>query len=202
MAKAFLIGQNTSNTRQMKNTNFKKIAIGVNEGAKSEHERNLNAKRSDLRELSDYVNRFIEIDDYTLLFQDFKNTFRERFADKFAKQFPNLVSQQKQLELVDCDINKIDALSDAIERNKIALDKDLNPTEKTDFNIYTKSADENRLYKTLLAIADNYAELKKDGVNYFPMAIVNGTSQALRYDFASQRLKPNISIFSPNYHRR
>jgi acyl carrier protein phosphodiesterase len=173
----------------MKNTNFKKIAIGVNEGAKSEHERNLNAKRSDLRELSDYVNRFIEIDDYTL-------------AEKFAKQFPNLVSQQKQLELVDCDINKIDALSDAIERNKIALDKDLNPTEKTDFNIYTKSEDENRLYKTLSAIADNYAELKKNGVNVFPMAIVNGTSQALRYDFASQRLKPNIAIFSPNYQRR
>ena len=168
MAKAFLIGHNTSNISQMKNTNFKRIAIGVNEGAKSEHERSLNAKRSDLRELSDYVNRFIEIDDYTLLFQDFKNTFRERFADKFAKQFPNLVSQQKQLELVDCDINKIDALADAIERNKIALDKDLNPTEKVDFNIYTKSEDENRLYKTLSAIADNYAELKKDGVNVSP----------------------------------
>jgi iron-sulfur cluster repair protein YtfE (RIC family) len=202
MAKAYLIGLNTSNISQMKNTNFKKIAIGVNEGAKSEHERSLNAKRSDLRELSDYVNRFIEIDDYTLLFQDFKNTFRERFAEKFAKQFPNLVSQQKQLELVDCDINKIDALSDAIERNKIALDKDLNATEKVDFNIYTKSEDENRLYKTLSAIADNYAELKKNGVNVFPMAIVNGTSQALRYDFASQRLKPNIAIFSPNYQRR
>lgn len=186
----------------MKNTNFKRIAIGVNEGAKSEHERNLNAKRSDLRELSDYVNRFIEIDDYTLLFQDFKNTFRERFAEKFANQFPNLVSQQKQLELVDCDITKIDALSDAIESNKIALDKDLKPTEKTDFNIYTKSEDENRLYKTLSAIADNYAELKKSGVNVFPMAIVNGTSQALKYDFASQRLKPNIAIFSPNYKRR
>jgi iron-sulfur cluster repair protein YtfE (RIC family) len=202
MEKAFLIGHNTSNIRQMKNTNFKRIAIGVNEGAKSEHERSLNAKRSDLRELSDYVNRFIEIDDYTLLFQDFKNTFRERFAEKFAKQFPNLVSQQKQLELVDCDINKIDALADAIERNKIALDSDLNMTEKVDFNIYTKSEDENRLYKSLLDISDNYAELKKNGVNIFPMAIVNGTSQALRYDFASQRLQPNIAIFSPNYQRR
>ena len=202
MEKAFLIGHNTSNIRQMKNTNFKRIAIGINEGAKSEHERSLNAKRSDLRELSDYVNRFIEIDDYTLLFQDFKNTFRERFAEKFANQFPNLVSQQKQLELVDCDINKIDALADAIERNKIALDSDLNMTEKVDFNIYTKSEDENRLYKSLLDISDNYAELKKSGVNIFPMAIVNGTSQALRYDFASQRLQPNIAIFSPNYQRR
>ena len=47
-----------------------------------------------------------------------------------------------------------------------------------------------------------YAELKKDGVNIFPMAIVNGTSQALRYDFSTQRLKPNISIFSPNHNRR
>lgn len=186
----------------MKKTNFKRIAIGINEGAKSEHERSLNAKRSDLRELSDYVNRFIEIDDYTLLFQDFKNTFRERFAEKFANQFPNLVSQQKQLELVDCDINKIDALADAIERNKIALDSDLNMTQKVDFNIYTKSEDENRLYKSLLDISDNYAELKKNGVNIFPMAIVNGTSQALRYDFASQRLQPNIAIFSPNYQRR
>ena len=80
--------------------NFKPIAIGVNEGAEREYERLLNAKRSDLRELSDYASRFIEVDDYNVLFADFKNTFRNKFSQKFASQFPNLVSQQKQLELM------------------------------------------------------------------------------------------------------
>ncbi len=181
---------------------FKPIAIGTNDGAKREYERLLNAKRSDLRELSDYANRFIEVDDYTLLFKDFKNTFRKLFSEKFASQFPNLVSQQKQLELVDCDITKIDALSDRIESNTIALDENLKATEKTDFNIYTKDENQNKLYKTLCRISDDYKELKDGGLNIFPMAIVNGTAQALRYDFQKAKLIPNIAIFTSTWLRR
>tara|TARA_R100001440_G_scaffold68601_1_gene90200 strand:+ start:240 stop:794 length:555 start_codon:yes stop_codon:yes gene_type:complete len=181
--------------------NFEPIAIGVNDTAKSNHERDLNAKRSDLRELCEYVNRFIEVDDYTLLFKGFKKRFRTLFAEKFESQFPNLVSQQKQLELVDCDISKIDLLCESIEANSIALDKDLNPIEKTDFNIYTKSEAQNKMYKTLSRICEDYKTLKEGGLNVFPMAIVNGTSQALKYDFSKQKLVVNVGVFSASYYR-
>jgi len=186
----------------MSNKKFQPIAIGINESAKSEHERNLNAKRSDLRELSDYASRFVDVNDYSLLFTDFKKTFRDLFKDKFASQFPNLVSQAKQLEMVDCDITKIDALCEAIESNPITLNSDLKYTEKTDFNIYTKDEEQNKLFITLSRIGEDYSELKKNGLNVFPMAIVNGTNQALRYDFATQRLKPNITIFTSKWSRR
>ena len=181
--------------------NFKPIAIGVNEGAEREYNRLLIAKRSDLRDLNDYASRFIQIDDYTVLFKDFKNHFRNEFAKKFADQFPNLVSQQKQLELVDCDISKIDALSDKIESNTIALDENLQPTEKTDFNIYTRDENQNKMYKTLCRISDDYKSLKDGGLNIFPMAIVNGTSQALKYDFQQAKLIPNVAVFTSTWRR-
>lgn len=183
----------------MSKTKFKPIVIGVNTSIESEYKRLLEAKRSDLRDLKAYASRFVDIESYDILFKDFSQTFRERFADKFASQFPSLVNQSKQLEMVDCDIAKIDSFAAAIQSNYIALNEDLEAIEKTDFNIYTKDEKQTLLYETLKRISDDYELLKENGLTIFPMAIANGTQQALKYDFQKQKLTPNIRIFSPNW---
>ena len=185
----------------MSKTKFKPMIIGTNTSIESEYKRNLDAKRSDLSDLKAYASRFVDVESYDILEKDFSQTFRKRFSDKFASQFPKLVNQSKQLEMVDCDISKIDSLSMAIQSNKIALDNELNPTEKTDFNIYTKDEKENQVYTTLQRLSEDYSTLKGLGYNIFPMAICNGTQQALMYDFSTQSLKPNISIFAPSWGR-
>ena len=183
----------------MSKTKFKPIVIGVNTSIQSEYKRLLEAKRSDLKDLKAYASRFVQIESFDILFKDFSQTFRDRFAAKFESQFPSLVNQSKQLEMVDCDIAKIDSLAAAIQSNYIALNEDLEPTEKTDFNIYTKDDKQNLLYETLERICDDYSTLKSQGLTIFPMAICNGTQQALKYDFSTQSLTPNISVFSPNW---
>ena len=158
----------------MSKTKFKPIVIGVNTSIQSEYKRLLEAKRSDLRDLKAYASRFVEIESFDILFKDFSQTFRDRFAAKFESQFPSLV-------------------------NYIALNEDLEPTESPDFNIYTKDDKQNLLYETLERICDDYSTLKSQGLTIFPMAICNGTQQALKYDFSTQSLTPNISVFSPNW---
>ena len=185
----------------MSKTQFKPIVIGRKSSLEEEHKRNLDAKRSDLRELKEYASRFIDVESYDILEKDFLQTFKKRFTDKFASQFPTLVNQSKQLEMVDCDISKIDTLSNRIEANKTEIDAELNHISDIDYNIYTTDENQNLLFKALQRISDDYCILKKNGLQIFPMAICNGTQQALKYDFKTQRMHPNIHIFNKNFGR-
>lgn len=95
------------------------------------------------------------------------------------------------LEAMEVNTTKIDELTKQIAAIDIELNEDLQPPVM-DFNIYTESEDQNKLYKTLERICKELASLHSQGVRIVPQNLQMGTSQALMYNWAEKRMTPNI----------
>lgn len=181
---------NKPNTK--KRTDFVPVIIGKDTTREDAYKRDLNAKRSDLNALYEYCSRFIEIEDKTVLFKNFKETFLKMFYDKYYSQFPSIVTLEKMLDFASVDMQKIETLATSIESINIELNSDFHPVKEVDFNIYTKTQKENLLFATMKRLCQDIDTLKNNGVTIFPMAIQNGTMQTLKYDFKSKSMQPNL----------
>ena len=181
---------NKTNTK--KRTDFVPVIIGKDTAREDAYKRDLNAKRSDLNALYEYCSRFIDIEDKTVLFKNFKETFLKMFYDKYHTQFPSIVTLEKMLDFASVDVQKIETLATSIEAINIELDTDFHPVKEVDFNIYTKTQKENLLFATMKRLCQDIDTLKNNGVTIFPMAIQNGTMQTLKYDFKSKSMQPNL----------
>jgi len=181
---------NKPNTK--KRADFVPVIIGKDTAREDAYKRDLNAKRNDLSALYEYCSRFIEIQDKTILFRNFKETFLKLFYDKYHSQFPSIVTLEKMLDFASVDMQKIETLAKSIEAINIELNSDFEPIKEVDFNIYTKTQKENLLFATMKRLCQDIDTLKNNGVTIFPMAIQNGTMQTLKYDFKSKSMQPNL----------
>ena len=181
---------NKPNTK--KRADFVPVIIGKDTAREDAYKRDLNAKRNDLSALHEYCSRFIEIEDKTVLFKNFKETFLKMFYDKYQTQFPSIVTLEKMLDFASVDMQKIETLAKSIEAINIELNSDFEPIKEVDFNIYTKTQKENLLFATMKRLCQDIDTLKNNGVTIFPMAIQNGTMQTLKYDFKSKSMQPNL----------
>ncbi len=181
---------NKPNTK--KRADFVPVIIGKDTAREDAYKRDLNAKRNDLSALHEYCSRFIEIQDKTVLFKNFKETFLKMFYDKYQTQFPSIVTLEKMLDFASVDMQKIETLAKSIEAINIELNSDFEPIKDVDFNIYTKTQKENLLFATMKRLCQDIDTLKNNGVTIFPMAIQNGTMQTLKYDFKSKSMQPNL----------
>ena len=181
---------NKTNTK--KRTDFVPVIIGKDTAREDAYKRDLNAKRNDLSALYEYCSRFIDIEDKTVLFKNFKETFLRMFYDKYHTQFPSIVTLEKMLDFASVDMQKIETLATSIEAINIELNSDFEPVKDVDFNIYTKTQKENLLFATMKRLCQDIDTLKNNGVTIFPMAIQNGTMQTLKYDFKSKSMQPNL----------
>ena len=181
---------NKPNTK--KRTDFVPVIIGKDTAREDAYKRDLNTKRNDLSALHEYCSRFIEIQDKTVLFKNFKETFLKMFYEKYQTQFPSIVTLEKMLDFASVDMQKIETLAKSIEAINIELNSDFEPIKEVDFNIYTKTQKENLLFATMKRLCQDIDTLKNNGVTIFPMAIQNGTMQTLKYDFKSKSMQPNL----------
>jgi len=181
---------NKPNTK--KRADFVPVIIGKDTAREDAYKRDLNTKRNDLSALHEYCSRFIEIEDKTILFRNFKETFLKLFYDKYHSQFPSIVTLEKMLDFASVDMQKIETLAKSIEAINIELNSDFEPIKEVDFNIYTKTQKENLLFATMKRLCQDIDTLKNNGVTIFPMAIQNGTMQTLKYDFKSKSMQPNL----------
>jgi hypothetical protein len=172
---------------------FTPIIIGKDNAREDAYKRDLEAKRRDLTALDEYCSTFVSIEDKTILFKDFKETFLKMFYDKYASQFPSIVTLQKMIEFSSVDMDKIETLCRNIESIKIDLDETFSPLSQIDFNIYTKSQKENLLYATMKRVCQDLDTLSNNGVRLHPMSIQNGTMQTIKYDWKSQSMQPNLN---------
>lgn len=172
---------------------FTPIIIGKDNAREDAYKRDLEAKRRDLTALDEYCSTFVSIEDKTILFKDFKETFLKMFYDKYHSQFPSIVTLQKMIEFSSVDMDKIDTLSKNIESIKIDLDESFSPLSEVDFNIYTKTQKENLLYATMKRVCQDLDTLSNNGVRLHPMSIQNGTMQTIKYDWKSQSMQPNLN---------
>ena len=173
----------------MKTKNFKKIAIGVDESSQTKFRSDLRLKRRYINELYDYASKFIKLENKSSLQGSFYNDFIELFLAKYQSEFPP-ISVNKMLEAMEVNKEYIDEMSNKINAINIELDTELN-TKEPDFNIYTESEDQNKLYRTLERLCKELASLHTQGIRLTPQNLVHGTQQALLYDWSKQEMKPN-----------
>ena len=169
---------------------FKRIPITIDKDKQTKWRSNLRLKQRLLRELYKYVNKFVKVEHEHELQGNFYNEFVERFLAKYQSEFPP-ISVVKMLDAMDVDTNLLEKACNDINAIDIKLDDDLH-AEEPDFNIYTESEDQNKLYKALEKVCTDLKQLHDMGVRLTPQNIQMGTNQALIYDWSERRMKPNL----------
>jgi hypothetical protein len=174
---------------------FKPIAVGKDETAERDFRASVERKYRLANEFFEYVQRFIQVEDRNELKSEIPyNYFTDRFTAKFEGQFPPQLSVRKMFDLLEVDSAKIDFLSSEIASIKIEMDYNTGfPEQVPDFNIYTSSEEQNKLYTHLQKIADAVHSSEQFGIRIFPSNICQAYSGWLGYDFSENKIVPNVS---------
>ena len=168
---------------------FQPIAIGKDEESEKRFKSRVRLKKRYIDELFEYVNKFVTVDDKVNLQGNFYDSFVTMFLDEYKDKFPP-ISIEKMFEQMECNAAKIKELCNNIEAIEIKLDSKMNAKEP-DFNIYTNTADQNKLFVTLKRLCKDVNSLKDYGVRLSGGALIQGTQNMLVYDWSSQEMKPN-----------
>jgi microsomal dipeptidase-like Zn-dependent dipeptidase len=160
---------------------FNRIAIAIDKDAKTRFRSQVRMKQRHINELYLLVTPFVTVQDKSTLQGNFYNQFVELFLAKYQSEFPP-ISVTKMLEAMEVNTAKIDELTKQIEAIDISLDQELNAVEP-DFNIYTESEDQNKLYKALEKVCNDLKQLHTMGVRLTPQNLQQGTNRSM---------KPNI----------
>jgi len=169
--------------------NFQPIAIGTDEGAETRFKSRVRLKKRYIDELHEYVNKFVKIEDKVNLQGNFYDSFVSMFLDAYKDKFPP-ISIEKMFEQMECNAGKVKELCNNIEGIDIKLDARMEAT-LPDFNIYTESEEQNKLFVTLSRLCKDVNALKKFGVRLSGNALIQGTQQMLAYDWGKQEMTPN-----------
>jgi len=165
---------------------FTPIIIGYKSDEEKAYKTNLEAKKNALQTFYDYTGKFISTEDRKTFRANLYDTFVKRFYDKYAKDYPH-ITINKLFALLDVNIEKINSLIAII--NSIQIDED---APEPNFNIYTESDEQNKLYGYLKTIIDNIENLQKGAHHVYPAPLINAFNTALHYDFKENRLKPSV----------
>lgn len=176
-----------------KHKEFKAICIGKLTAEEKQWKADVERKWRLCNEYFDYIGKFIPFFDRNEFKGNLYANFTDQFIAKFEGQFPPQLSVRKMFELLEVDTAKIDFLVREIEAIKLDIDYNTGvPTETPDFNIYTKSEAENKLYAYLQKAADVIQEGEAFGIKVYPADICRAFSGFLGYDFEQNKLMPNI----------
>ena len=177
------------------NKEFKPIIISRETTAENKFRTDVERKYKLSNEFFNYIDRFFNTEDRNVLKHEIPyNYFTDRFTSKFEGNFPPQLSVRKQMELLEVDTAKIDFLSSEIASIKVEIDFNNGlPEHEPDFNIYTQSEDQNKLYKYLTSIADSVTKAKSFGITTYPANICGGFNGWLGYDFSTNKIVPNIA---------
>ena len=168
---------------------FQPIAIGTDEESEKRFKSRVRLKKRYIDELHEYVNKFVKVDDKVNLQGNFYDSFVTMFLDTYKDKFPP-ISIEKMFEQMECNAFRIKELCNNIESIDIKLDARMEAT-LPDFNIYTNTQDQNKLFVTLKRLCKDVNSLKDYGVRLSGGALITGTQNMLVYDWSSQEMKPN-----------
>jgi len=168
---------------------FQPIAIGIDGESQVRFQSSVRIKKRYIDELHEYVNKFVDVQDKVNLQGNFYDSFVTMFLDAYKDKFPP-ISIEKMFEQMDCDASKVKELCKKIEDIDVKLDARMKAKEP-DFNIYTQSEEQNKLFVTVNRLCKDINALKKFGVTLSGGALIQGTQNMLVYDWETKGMKPN-----------
>lgn len=177
-----------------KHKEFTAMIVGKLESEERKWKADVERKWRLCNEYFDYIAKFIPFFDRNEFKGNLYANFTDQFVQKFEGQFPPSLSVRKMFELLEVDTAKIDFLVREIEAIKLEIDFNTGaPAETPDFNIYTKSEAENKLYAYLQKTADVIQEGEAFGIKVYPADVCRAFSGFLGFDFEQNKLVPNVS---------
>ena len=176
----------------MKKQNFIPLAIGINEHEKQRFEADLTQLRTHVSDYFSEVDKFIQVEDKNVYKANLINSFVKDFEDKYRKEFSNLLTIEKILELCEVNTDKLKSLATKIKEYNIEINYNTGEAPTKDFTIYTESDEQNKLYNYVKKITDSIAD-KPNNHFFYNSDLVRGFNGIVYYDFSSQSIKPNIT---------
>ena len=170
----------------MRTKEFTPIIIGYRAEEQKRYRESVEAKLSALQTFYDYVGNFISTEDRETFRADLYGTFIQRFSDRYSKDFPH-ISLNKIFGLMDVNMDKINSLIDTINSNDIDEE-----APEPNFNIYTESEEQNKLFQYVQTIIENIENIKGQGHTIYPAPLVSAFNGALQFDFKENKLIPSI----------
>ena len=170
-----------------------KLQIGINQHAKIEHERKLEAKISAFKQLSEYCGNWISINDKEAFISNVCEYFKEQFQTDYAKTFNGKVPYHKRLEMFEVDIEKIKRLEREFKAYNIPLNLDtMQPIKDYNFNLYLTDEKQIERYKLGQKLIDTLNEFKEQGVPLDAYYLGLGFRSFIQYRPSAKGLVPTI----------
>ena len=185
----------------MKNKEFKPIVIGYNASAESNYKANLSTKIDRLTQFFEECDKYVTIEDKNAYKPNLYNSFVNDFSKKYKKQFSELLTIEKILEISDVPVDKLRFLAAKINEIDIDLDFNTHKAETPDFSIKTNSIEENLLWNYANNLSKAIHDNLPNGITFFYSDLQRGFANVLLYDFSTQRLVPNVSYIKGGYRR-
>lgn len=177
-----------------KKAEFEPIVIGYLTSEAKQYKDDAQRKWRLYNEFFTYVQRFIPVDDKEAFKGNLYATFTDTFANKFTNQFPPQLSVRKMFELLEVDTAKIDFLVREIEAIKIDINLETGqPINEPDWNVYTQSNEQNKLFEYLTKTIQNIEQGAEYGINVYPANICQAFSGWVAYDWEQNKLVPNLT---------
>lgn len=185
----------------MKDKTFTPIIIGIDESSKRRFEANLTALSAHLKDFFTECEKYVQIEDKNLYKGSLLNSFISDFSKKYKKQFSELLTIEKILELSNVDTHKLRFLESKIKEIDIDIDYNTHEVETPDFSIKTNSIEENLLWNYANNLSKAIHDNLPNGITFFYSDLQRGFANVLLYDFSTQRLVPNVSYIKGSYKR-
>lgn len=187
----------------MKDKTFTPITIGYNTSAESNYKANLSTKIDRLTQFFEECDKYVTIEDKNAYKPNLYNSFVEDFSKKYKKQFSELLTIEKILEISDVPVDKLRFLASKINEIDIDLDYNTHETSAPDFSIKTESIEENLLWNYANGISKAIHENRPTNLSltFFNADLQRAFCGLMIYDFSSQRLVPNVSWIKGSYKR-
>lgn len=187
----------------MKDKTFTPITIGYDESSKKRFEANLTALSAHLKDFFTECEKYVQIEDKNLYKGDLLNSFISDFSKKYKKQFSELLTIEKILELSNVDTHKLRFLESKIKEINIEIDFNTHETSAPDFSIKTNSIEENLLWNYANGISKAIHDNRPTNLSltFFNADLQRAFCGLMIYDFSTQRLIPNVSWIKGSYKR-
>ena len=177
-----------------KKVEFKPIVISYLTSEAKQYKDDAQRKWRLYNEFFAYVQGFISVDDKEAFKGNLYATFTDTFANKFTNQFPPQLSVRKMFELLEVDTAKIDFLVREIEAIKIDINLESGePINEPDWNVYTQSNEQNKLFEYLTKTIDTIELGNEFGIKVYPANICQAFSGWVAYDWEQNKLVPNLT---------
>jgi hypothetical protein len=173
---------------------FTPLVVGYKTNEAKQYKDDVERKFRLYNEFFAYVQKFIPVDDKEAFKGNLYATFTDTFALKFTNQFPPQLSVRKMFELMEVDTAKIDFYVREIDAIKIDIDLNTGePLNEPDWNVYTQSDDQNKLFEYLTKTIDAIQLGNDLGIQVYPSNICQAFSGWVAYDWGQNKLIPNVS---------